>query len=132
MVFNCSKELFSPLGNRGLTLLEVLVAVAILGSVLVVLFGAVNRNLIMASQSKNLTIAETLAQKKLSEIELEGYPELGVEEGEFEEFPGFRWKQSVREFDVPILESELRLVLLQIIWDEGRENFEVSLAMSQN
>lgn len=132
MIINKTTTIDAIMCNRGLTLLEVLVAVAILGTVLAVLLGAVNRNLIMASQSKNLTIAGTLAQQKLSEIELEGYPQIGEEQGEFEEAPGFDWTLSVRPFVIPNLQIEVRLVTLRINWDEGRKNFEVSMAFSES
>lgn len=132
MIINKTTTIDSTVSHRGLTLLEVLVAVAILGTVLAVLLGAVNRNLIMASQSKNLTIAGTLAQKMLSEIELEGYPQIGEEQGEFEEAPGFNWTLSVRPFVIPYLGTEIRLVTIQINWDQGKKNFEVSLALSES
>lgn len=116
--------------NNGFTLLEVLVAVAILGAGLTVLLGAVNRNLIMASQSKNLSIAGLLAQRKMAEIELEGYPEIRQEQGQFEEAPEFNWFLSVVPYQIPHLDTEIRIVILRITWDEGKKDFQVSLALS--
>ena len=52
-------------GQKGFTLLEVIIAVAIMGASLAILLGAVNRNLVMASQSKNQSIAYALAQQKI-------------------------------------------------------------------
>lgn len=118
------------ISKSGFTLLEVIIAVAILGSSLAVLLSSVNRNLILASNSKNLSIARVLAQNKLSEIELEGYPEIREEEGEFEEYPGFKWFLSVTPFEISALESEIRVVKLLITWDNENEDFEVTLAMS--
>jgi len=116
--------------NNGFTLLEVLVAVAILGAGLTVLLGAVNRNLIMASQSKNLSIAGLLAQRKLAEVELEGYPEIRQEQGQFEEAPEFNWFLSVMPYEIPNLDTEIRIVILRITWDDGKKDFEVSMALS--
>jgi len=114
----------------GFTLLEVLVAVAILGSALAVLLSAVNRNLIIASDSKNLAIAGMLAQKKLSEIELEGFPEPRREQGEFEEAPGFTWQLSVIPINIRQLGIEIRAIHLVVMWDEGKKDFEITMAMS--
>lgn len=114
----------------GFTLLEVLVAVVILGTALAVLLAAVNRNLILASKSKNLTIAGILAQKKLTEIELEGFPEIRDEQGAFEEAAEFDWFLSVRPFEISQLGTEIRVVRLLITWDEGQEDFEITLALS--
>lgn len=116
--------------NSGFTLLEVLVAVVILGSTLAVLLGAVNRNLVLAADSKNLSIARMLAQNKISEIELRGYPSDTSEEGEFEDFPGFKWHQSVIPLNISSLETDIKIVKLLVTWDNDQQDFEITLAMS--
>ncbi|MEE9213809.1 MAG: prepilin-type N-terminal cleavage/methylation domain-containing protein [Thermodesulfobacteriota bacterium] len=116
--------------GNGFTLLEVLVAVAILGGTLTILLGAVNRNLILASDSKNSTIAAYLAQRLVTDIELEGYPNVRTEEGEFQDYPSFRWRISIEPFEISQLDTEIRLVQVQIIWDEGTKNFDVWFAVS--
>jgi len=116
--------------TEGFTLIEVLVAVIILGTALAVLLGSVNKNLILASQSKSQTIAGILAQQKLSEIELEGFPQVREEQGVFEEAPGFNWFLSVKPFDIRELGTPIRVVRLLITWDGGEKDFEVTLAVS--
>ncbi len=116
--------------KSGFTLLEVLVAVVILGSTLAVLLGAVNRNLVLASDSKNISIARMLAQNKISEIELEGYPSNKNEEGEFEDFPRFKWYLSVVPLNISSLETDIKIVKLLVTWDNDQQDFEITLAMS--
>lgn len=115
---------------HGFTLLEVIIAVAIVGSTLAILLGAVNKNLVLASQSKNLSISSFLAQKKMGEIEIEGYPEIGTEEGVFEEAPDFRWYLSVQPYNIEQLGAEIRIVILTITWNEGNNEFTVATAVS--
>ena len=86
--------------NAGFTLLEVIIAVAIIGSSLAILLGAVNKNLILASQSKNLSIASFLAQRKLGEVEIGGFPEVGDQQGTFEDNPEFKWYVSVQPYNI--------------------------------
>lgn len=117
-------------GSRGFTLLEVIIAVAIIGSSLAILLGAVNKNLLMASQSKNITIASFLAQKKLGEIELIGLPDIGNQQGVFEEAPDFSWYLSVQPYNIEQLGADIRIVILTITWDEGNKEFTVGTAMS--
>ncbi len=117
-------------GRRGFTLLEVIIAVAIIGSSLAILLGAVNKNLLMASQSKNITIASFLAQKKLGEIELIGLPDIGNQQGVFEEAPDFSWYLSVQPYNIEQLGADIRIVILTITWDEGNKEFTVGTAMS--
>jgi len=117
-------------GHGGFTLLEVIIAVAILGASLAILLGAVNKNLVLASRSKNLSIASSLAQQKMGEIELEGYPEVGEEQGVFEESPGFSWYLTVLPYDIAQLGTEIRVVILTIFWDDGQREFTVATAIS--
>ncbi len=123
--FNCSRQ-------KGFTLLEVVIAVAIMGASLAILLGAVNRNLVLASQSKNQSIAQSLAQQKITEIELEGYPEVGQEQGIFEEFPGFSWYVNILPYDIEQLGTEIRIVMVDIAWDEGNRVFKVATAISNH
>lgn len=119
-------------GKAGFTLLEVIIAVAIIGSSLAILLGAVNKNLILASQSKNITIASFLAQRKMGEIEVEGFPEIGNQEGVFQEHPEFKWYLSVQPYNIEQLEIEIRIVILTVSWDEGQREFTVATAISDH
>lgn len=118
--------------QKGFTLLEVIIAVAIMGASLAILLGAVNRHLVLASESKNQSIAQTLAQQKITEIELEGYPEVGQEQGVFEEFPGFNWYVNILPYDIEQLGTEIRIVMVDIGWDEGNKVFKVATAISNH
>jgi len=116
--------------QRGFTLLEVLIAVAIMSASLAILLGSVNRNLVIASQSKNQSIASSLAQQKISEIEFEGYPEIGEQQGVFDEFPEFSWYLRVLPYDIEQLGTEIRIVILDVFWDERNKVFTVATAIS--
>ena len=116
--------------DKGFTLLEVIIAVAIMGASMAILLGSVNRNLVVASKSKNQSIAYSLAQQKIGEIELEGYPQVGLDQGTFEEFPGFNWYVNVLPYDIEQLGTEIRIVMVDIAWDEGNQVFKVATAIS--
>ena len=120
----------NTLEQKGFTLLEVIIAVAIMGASLAVLLGSVNKNLVQASQSKNQFIAQTLAQKIITEVELEGYPEVGQDQGTFENFPGFNWYINVIPYEIELLEVEIRIVTVDIGWNEGRNVYRLSTAIS--
>ena len=117
-------------GQKGFTLLEVIIAVAIMGASLAILLGAVNRNLVVASQSKNQSIAYALAQQKIGEIEMQGYPQVGQEQGTFEKFAGFNWYVNVLPYDIEQLGTEIRIVMEDIAWDEGNQVLKVATAIS--
>jgi type II secretion system protein I len=103
-------------GPAGFTLLEVLISLLIIATVLISCLRAQNQSIRLYTLSREMTIAAILARQKMGEIEATGFPELGEEEGDFEEqFPEFTWKKavSVTPFE------EARRVDLSIVWQDG-------------
>jgi len=131
-------RLYQPQDERGFTLLEVLLAVAILAIALPVLLGLRNFDLELQSRSMDLTTATLLAQEKLLETELSGSFPIGESTGEFQmpapgvlsaitetdRAPGYRWKRSI----MPTPLELIREVKIQISWPRGQqeESLEVS------
>ena len=106
-----------PRADRGFTLIEVLVALAIVAYALIGLLGLQNRNLGIIGRDQEMTRATLLARKFIAEMEVrEKFPELGFSSGELEE--GFLWEREVNETPLP----EVREVRLRIIFDEARPN----------
>lgn len=103
-------------GPRGFTILEVLIALAIIAIVLITCVRAQNQNIRLHQLSRDITIATILARQKMGEIELAGFPELGENEGDFEDtFPRFTWKTTVSM--TPF--EEARRIDLSVLWKEG-------------
>lgn len=69
--------------QRGFTLLEVLVATAILGTAVVTLLGLHGRNLSLAAEAETTTIAATLAGDAMVATLLDPQLEMGIERGSF-------------------------------------------------
>ena len=69
--------------SRAFTLLEILVAVAILGVALTSLVGLHARNVRMAAEAQQLTIAGLLASSLIAETRAGPFPPVGSEEGRF-------------------------------------------------
>ena len=84
----------------GFTLLEVMVAVAIIAIALTALLGSHSQSVSLAGESKFYTTASLLAQRKMAELELAGFDDLVSDGGDFgEEFPGYRWEVKVDQAD---------------------------------
>ena len=82
----------------GFTLLEVMVAVAVIAIAFVTLIGAQSQSVAIATDSRFDTMASLLAQGKLAEMSLLDYTALSDSTGDFgKEFPGFSWKTEVTE-----------------------------------
>lgn len=70
-------------GSRGFTLLEVLVAVAILGVALTALLALHAGNVRLTAESQDITIATMLASRLAAVAKAEAFPAVGSENGSF-------------------------------------------------
>ncbi len=96
-----SKHSFSnppPKGEQGFTLLEVMIAVALIAITLVTLLGAQAQSVSIAAVSRFDATAALLAQWKVADLHREDYDQVVGSTGHFgEEHPGFSWKTEVDE-----------------------------------
>lgn len=124
-------------GEEGFTLLEVLLAIALLAITLPVLLGLRNFDLDLQARGAELTAATLLAQEKLLEAELLGVYPVGEVTGDFSTPPigvqtampadraaGYKWKRTVSPTPLELV----REVRIQVSWPRGlaEETLEVS------
>lgn len=80
----------------GFTLLEVMIATAIIAIALVAALGSQSQSLSLANEAKFATTVAFLAQKKMAELEVQDGKDLSSDSGDFgEDFPGYRWESEV-------------------------------------
>ena len=123
----------SPAGSRpacpesGFTLLEVLVAVSIVGIALVVLLRLHLLSLDATLAAQDLSTAVLLAQGRMA-VFLAQSPPAGEDEGRFDgpDLERFRWTTSVRQFDLDpgsrAASAGVRHVTVSVHWREGNRN----------
>jgi general secretion pathway protein I len=113
----------------GFTLLEVLIAMAILALAMPILLGLRNWDLNLHSRAADITAATMLAQEKLVETELQPVYPIGETTGDFRnpplgyQVPGdvmeraqrYRWKRIITT--TPL--TAVREVKIQILWEQG-------------
>ncbi len=86
---------------QGFTLLEVLVAMAVLAVALVSLLGLYNRSLLLTIRAQRLSTATLLAEEMLTRTQIEGMGAMRATAGDFADlhpgrYPEFRWYRTVR------------------------------------
>ncbi|MFN8627754.1 MAG: prepilin-type N-terminal cleavage/methylation domain-containing protein [Candidatus Binatia bacterium] len=110
----------SPRG--GFTLLEVMVALAIIAFAVVGLLGLHARNIKIVARDQSLTRATLLARELISQIQFQvtsnGLHDLGDDQGTFDGYPGYRWERRVLSTGL----DEMREVVIRVIWDESAPN----------
>ena len=85
----------------GFTLLEVLVAVAILAIAMVAILKANVQSLDMLTRSRETSTASLLAASKLAEIEAAGVAKWSELRGDFaEDYPGYTWEVETSSTEV--------------------------------
>jgi general secretion pathway protein I len=114
----------SPVAPGGFTLLEVMLAVAILALVLVSLMGLQSRSAQDVMVADRITTATLLAKRLMTEALLTS-PLLPLEtDGEFEEeFSGYTWKKIVAVTPVP----QIMEVRVAVLWKDGEREEQVEL-----
>jgi len=96
--FNKSRQGASCDRPAGFTLLEVMIAVALIAIALVTLIGAQAQSVSMATASRFDAMASLLAQWKLTELSLVDFAQLTGGTGNFgEDYPHFSWKSEVND-----------------------------------
>lgn len=100
---------------KAFTLIEVLVALAILATSLVVLLEAHGFAIRSSKALRDETIAALLAKDLMATIEAEGNIQEGESSGEFKEYPGFWWNLYVDRS--PFFE-DVYMLRLTILWGD--------------
>ncbi len=124
---NLRSEISNP-RSCGFTLLEIMVAVMILGFVIVSLLGLKNRSMQDVMVAERMTSATLLARRVMTEALVTaptGTPKPVEESGEFpeEEFKDYTWKKVVAPTPIPAV-MEVRVAVL---WKEGDREERVEL-----
>ncbi len=114
-------------GKTGFTLIEVVVAMAILGVSLILVIELFSGGLRLGRASEEYTRAGHYAQMKLEDIALTRQIEEGTEEGEFDST--YRWQMEIKKVEILPLESgtdytppaDLFQIQIRVIWHSGRQ-----------
>ena len=124
------KRLNTSGGKKGFTFLEIMVALAIISIALIAALRAQSQSIRTASEIAEKVKIINMARMKMTDIEMYGFPDTGEQEGEFEDYPGFRWKVEIKPVSSSLLGidvgginlsfDELRQVKLTI-YDNDKE-----------
>jgi general secretion pathway protein I len=114
--------------SLGFTLLEVMIAIAVLGVAMLALLSLHDTNLQSVIRGQELSTASSLAQSLMTNAEMERVPMIGSTQGDFQRlFPGayrnFRWQRSV---EMSAMFPDIRKVQVVVFYGPRfRRNFSL-------
>ena len=117
----------APLTQGGFTLLEIMVALAVIAVAFVALLGLRNRDIVLHDEARAVIAATALAQQRMADATIGGFPDLGTSEGRFDDAHArFTWRQEVSP--TGLFSTDLvREVRVTVAWGEPSRNERVDL-----
>ena len=117
----------APSAQSGFTLLEIMVALAVIAVAFVALLGLRNRDIVLHGEARAVIAATALAQQRMADATIGGFPDLGTSEGRFDDAHArFTWRQEVSP--TGLFSTDLvREVRVMVAWGEPSRNERVDL-----
>jgi len=118
------REPHAHVDQSGFTLLEVVVALAVLAVALTALLSLRNHDVALQAHARHLVTATALAKDKLEELSRVADADRIQSSGDFgEHYPGYLWKQQSQ----PTLAPEWVEMTVTVSWPEGARQEQVVL-----
>jgi general secretion pathway protein I len=114
--------------QKGFTLLEIMIAVAIIAIALTALLGSQSQSVYFANSAKFETMATLLAQSKMSELVLEDSFSLSSNSGDFgDDFPGYVWEATVNDIVIEGIDVSDYLKQIDLVVTWGVHRYDLRL-----
>ena len=122
--------------DKGFTLLEVMIAVALIAIALTTLLGSQSQSVSFANSAKFETMAALLAQSKMSEITMQEADSLSNDSGNFgDDYPGYAWEATVSDIaieGVDNISDYLMQIDLKVTWGVFNYNLRLFHYVAEN
>lgn len=113
----------------GFTLLEVMIALAVMSIVLVSVYRMHSQSLTMNTAARFYTLAPELAQNKMAELEALSSDGFSNDSGDFgEQYPGYSWQTSISEVSSEVLgevANDLKRIDISVSYNDGQFSYSL-------
>jgi len=115
---------------KGFTLLEVMVALAIMAGVVLTVISSVNYHLSLTARNNEESVALLLARAKLEELELLDQEQLAQQkEGSFKpDWPDYSWEAEISPSPVPVFKN----LTVTVTWGPQRRTLSLEHYLLQD
>ena len=110
--------------KNGFTLLEVMVALAILAIALTSIYRLQSQTMMMSADARFYSLAPQLAREKLSETESQEFKDITGGSGDFgDDYPGYSWNLSIEDMPSELItDKRYHLAAIDVTVSRNEEN----------
>jgi general secretion pathway protein I len=119
-----------PEPETGFTLMEVMVALAVVAIALTAIYRMHTQTLFMDARGRFDTVAAMLARQKLADIDTTELADLTADSGDFgDDHPGYAWRIQTEDVSSDLLSEDgptLKRIIVTISFNEGESQFDLT------
>ena len=109
---------------KGFTFIEIMIAILIIAVSIIPILNSCGLSLTLSSRTRDIITSTILANSLMAEIQTEGFPSIGLEEGDFgKDYPRFSWRKKVEEGPI----ENLRIVEVEVFYKDGETERSTTL-----
>jgi len=109
---------------KGFTLIEIMIALVVLGASLVVLLGLRNRDIAISSEANHMVVASLCARERIALFSLQEDKNSGERKGSCEEpYKSYQWEIALNETGFPKIQE----LSMNVIWNEQNREEKVRI-----
>lgn len=117
------------ISNKGFTLIEILVAIAILSISMLGIMSAVSSGIIGITKNKNLTIAMLIAQSQMNKFLIDNQRGPDLQDEPVSDYPGFSFSRTITRYENAMLGPiDAYKVVITVKWLERQQERTYSIS----
>ena len=115
--------------NKGFTLIEILVAIAIMSIAMLGIMSAVSSGIFGITKNKNITIAMLIAQSQMNKYLIDNQRGPDIQDEPLSEHPGFTFSRTITRYENPMIGPiDAYKVVITVKWLEKQQERSYSIS----
>lgn len=117
------------ISNKGFTLIEILVAIAILAIAMLGIMSAVSSGILGITKNKNLTIAMLIAQSQMNKFLIDNQRGPDLQDEPVSDYPGFSFSRTITRYENAMIGPiDAYKVVITVKWLERQQERSYSIS----
>lgn len=115
--------------NKGFTLIEILVSIAILSIAMLGIMSAVSSGIFGITKNKNLTIAMLIAQSQMNKFLIDNQRGPDLQDEPVSDYPGFSFSRTITRYENAMIGPiDAYKVVITVTWLERQQERSYSIS----